>query len=457
MINSWLSAKSASRRTVFVLIGVSLVTLLAGGMTGRLHPQLTPDSAGYLQFDWQQPLASPRTIGYPAFLWCLSWFGDVTTLLPFAHWLALTLAVLVFHGGLQNAGYKPGTALACSVPLLLGRGWWDLGAMVLADSLAISVMIAACGCFLATQGQQACRVGWIGCGVLTFAAYQIRPAMLFLIVLWPTHAFFFDQAKMIGWTNLRRRVSLAMIWCGVGFLPLVAFSSFRYLSVGHWGLTSFGGYNIIGISGQFLDESVISQLQPKNQLLAKRIVRSRTEMDGYLRPTSLENMESNFNPTVWGLAVPAATELYGEDTIAINQHLSDLARETIRLRPRDYVRWLIWNTNHARKQLIQLTAFDKGWMLALLLSIGWHLRSLWHNSRSDLSSALVQPDSRTLHVERHLLPWFAAQLALLQAVLVVLVEPANDRYMTPAMVLLPAVMSLIFAQWVKQTGRHDID
>ena len=139
----------------------------------------------------------------------------------------------------------------------------------------------------------------------------------------------------------------------------------RWALVGHFGFVSFGGYNIIGITGQLLDDSLVRELSPESRRLAEEIVRARTQYPGSSRPTSFLAMERMYNVTVWELAVPTARRLYADDTVAVNRALNDLSFEVLAHRPMGYVRWLCWNALHAVSESAKLLATN----VAVLLTV----------------------------------------------------------------------------------------
>lgn len=427
------------RRSIAVLIGVAILMLVGLAATGRLSPKFSPDSIGYITFDWSAPLSQARTVGYPLLLGLLNVFGEKQAAVPLAHWMALTLSCIVFYWGLCRMGFRQWTAAWCAIVTLLGRGVWDWGNQVIADSLAISLAIAATGCFLAAIAAGTRSRAFVSCVLLTFVAYQVRPAFLFLLPLWPLAALLPQMwvAPFPGW-KVRFRTA-AMFAAGTA-LPFLAFCAFRAVMVGHFGLVSFGGANIVGVAGQFLDEGLVPQLSEDVQPLANDILQKRDTVADYQTPGNFLAMEAMFNPTVWEMAVPAGKERYGDDEVALNQALTSLSHQVLKVRRKEYARWLLWNLNHARQQLIQLTAFDKGTLVAALLFLVAHL---WGLKRPVVSVAA----SQVAHRERHILFWLALLFAAGKTALVVLVEPANDRYMTPAMVLWPAVITVFCAQY----------
>jgi hypothetical protein len=431
-------------RSLAALVAVAGLLLILLATTERLSPTFMPDSEGYVNFDWSAPLSQTRTVGYPLFLVVVGLFGKDQVAVPLFHWLALSLASIVFYWGLCRIGFRPWTAAWCAIATLLGRSVWDLGHQVIADSLAISLTVAATGFFLGAIATSVRSWAMLGCIGFTFAAYQVRPAFLFLLPLWPLAALLPQMwtAAFPGWKS---RIRMSAIFAAGSALPFVAFCIFRGASVGHWGLVSFGGANIVGVAGQLLDEALVAQLTEDVRPLAMRIVQLRNELPEYEPPTSFTAMESMFNPMVWKIAVPVAEGLYRDDRVTLNQSLTNLSHQVLWLRSAAYARWLLWNLNHARQQIIRLTAFDKGTMLAGLLFLFTHLLSL-RSCPSELRSS--NPEARWIqHRERHILLWLAILFAAGKTALVILVEPANDRYMSPAMVLLPAAFTVFCAQY----------
>lgn len=439
------------RRPIAVLVFVSACLLIAMAFTGRLAPVFSPDSEGYVNFDWSAPLSQTRTIGYPAFLAVMSVFGEDQVAVPCGHWLALAVSCIVFYWGLNRIGYRCSTAMWCAMATLLGRGVWDLGNQVIADSLAISLAIATTGCFLAAIASSIKSWPFVACVLLTFLTYQVRPAFLFLLPLWPLGALLPQMwtAPFPGWSS---RIKTAATFAAGTALPFVAFCTLRAGLVEHWGLVSFGGANIVGVAGQFLDEKIVPELSDDVRPLANGILQKREHVADYQTPSNFAAMEAMFNPTVWEMAVPVAEELNTGDAVAMNESLTSLSHQLLKLRPQSYVRWLLWNLNHARQQIIQLTAFDKGTLVAGLLFLFAHLCSL--RKLGERSTAPVTDLQQIEHRERHVLLWLALLFAAGKTALVILVEPANDRYITPAMVLLPAVIIVFCAQYASTTCRR---
>ena len=276
----------------------------------------------------------------------------------------------------------------------------------------------------------------------TFLAYLVRPAYLFLIPLWPVlwvvpvRLLIRDTMdRRTWWVRGARHVA-------AGVIPFLGFCALRWAIVGHFGIVSFGGYNLIGVVGQFLDEPTIAELPTDLQPLAADMLHRREALPTAEPPRDYLAMERMFNPTVWQAAVPAAKEAAGGVPVQVNSLLSRLSRALLASHRREYLRWFAWNGKHAIKQTALLLMTDRGVQLLVLAFLSLHAASLWRGP----AVAAAGDDACRGHLERHLLFWTAAGFTAAKTLLVILVEPAIGRYMIAATVLLPAVIAVIVAQ-----------
>jgi hypothetical protein len=439
--------KSLVSRPAFWLVLLIAFSFANAFAAHRFQSVRERDSVTYEDFDWSSlpsVLSSNRTPGYPLFLWAVKRVSSQSYAVPVAHWLMLIAASLVFYRGLTLAGYCQHSALFAAGAVMLSRGVLKFGEIITADSLAISLSIASAGCFFGTLSSRPRPGAWIGLTLFTFLTYLTRPAYLFLIPLWPLLGLVFDRLivrrnNTFG-ASLRRAALYALATC----VPFVAYCTPRLAVVGHFGLVSFGGYNFIGVVGQFLEDDDIDRLSPPSQELAAEMLELRSQLPDWEPASDMLAMERMFNPTVWGTAVPAAEQLHGEDPVAMNAALSQLGKELFWLHRDQYVRWLIWNAWHAVGQIGQLTALDRATLVLLLLLLVRHAVALWRGPKGE-----VVPKQQQQFLEAHLLCWTAIAFACAGAFLVILVEPANDRYMTGAMTLLPAALAVIAAPWLR--------
>lgn len=438
---------------------IAPVLVLAGlAATGRLRPVLEPDSGGYIDFDWSSlkvVLNGVRTPGYPAFLKLADWFGGISAV-PTLHWFAATLVAWLMYWALCRAGFRRQVAFWSAIVLMLNREMLDFGTPVMADSLATSLAVASAACFFTIAPAKTSAIGWIGLGLFTFLAYQVRPAYLFLIPLWPTMTVFFDLLlfrRSEPWSVLLKR---SILVTSLVILPFLGYCTFRWMIVGHWGLVSFGGYNIVGIAGQFLDQPLAEQLPESIRPLAFRIVEERQKLDDIPAPVDFDSMERAYNSIVWRVTVPVAREFHGDDVIGLNRDLTTLSREILRRRFPQYLRSLIWNGKHAFSEILQLTFRDRGTLLVLLIA---GLVHVWSLIRPQPDEKLSDTQRAVLHdqvrIETHLLLWTALGFAIAKSALVILVEPSIGRYMTAAMALIPSAIAAIVAQYLCSPQAED--
>jgi hypothetical protein len=428
------------------LIVIPLLVLADLAWTGRLSPVLEPDSGTYLEFDWSSPttiLGGFRTFGYPAFLKFAALFGRDNAAVPFLQWLAATLAAWACFWGLRRGGYRDEIAFWCAATLMLNREMLDFGNLIMSDSLATSLALTSFACFLACMARTTTILDWFGMAALTFLTYQVRPAYIFLIPLWPMMAFLLDLFLLRRTATWGRRLFHFICMTFVTVLPFVAFCSLRGAVVGHWGLVSFGGCNVVGIAGQLLDRELAAELPQSIQQLANRIVDAREQRTDTPGPVDYESFENSYNPIVWGVAVPIAKELQNNDVIAVNRDLTNLSKEILRRRPVAYLRCLLLNAKHAFSELLQLTFRDRGTLFVVFVAFLFHG---WSLLRGPVQSRSAEANSEDLRIESHLLFWSAIGFASAKSLLVILVEPSIGRYMTAAMALLPPAIAVFLAQ-----------
>jgi hypothetical protein len=163
-------------------------------------------------------------------------------------------------------------------------------------------------------------------------------------------------------------------------------------------------------------------------------------------------MEQAFSPNVWKLYVPAAQRTIGPDPVAINGALSQLSTSLLRLHPREYARWLAWNGKHAVRQHFTLLRRDHGVQLLLLALLMLHLVAWLRPRRAGASGSASTTDPRQRRLEAHLLFWVALAFAAAKTLLVILVEPAIDRYMMSAGVLLPSALTPFVVHYAERAS-----
>lgn len=439
--------KSLLRQPAFWLAAIAVFSFANSYAAHGFRPVNQLDTADYREFDWSSlegVLSNKRTPGYPLFLDMVESAGG-TSAVPLAHWVMLIAASLVFYHGATQAGVSRSAAVFAAGAIMLSRGVLKFGALVTADSLAISLSIASAGCFFATLAPMSRRGAWTGLTLLTFLTCLTRPAYLFLIPLWPLLGFGLDRCLIRRDATIAVHLRRCAAYVAATIGPFVCYSLLRLVIVGHFGLVSFGGYNFVGIVGQFLKPESVSQLSDELQPLAQAMLEQRGLLAEWEPPLDFYAMERMYNLTVWQLAVPAAEDVQGDASVDVNTTLARLGKELLLMSPRQYVQWLCWNGWHAVVQIVTLTALDRATVVLLLLLLLAHLVELVRGPARDRSEtrAITGSDNQRSFVDLHLIFWTSLAFAIAKALLVVLVEPANDRYMAGAMVLLPGALALV--------------
>jgi len=154
---------------------------------------------------------------------------------------------------------------------------------------------------------------------------------------------------------------------------------------------------------------------------------------------------------VWEVSVPVARRLYAGDSVAVNRELRDLSYAILQRRPAGYLRWLCLNTLHAVSESAKLLATNMAVLLVVALFCGVHALQLLRGP-APVSGSYPQ-DAADVHFrEGHVLFWTALLFWISNCGLVVLVEPAQFRYMIVGNLLLPAALAGFVAQYAVSRG-----
>lgn len=436
MMHRWLPRASTTR----LFIGFVLVSAILHGSTGRWNLRWEPDSISYVEFDWSSVegvLRGIRTPGYPLFLRITAGIFGMP-IVPVAHWFALMLAVATWRYGLLRIGFREGSTLWAAAPLLFSSATWDMGRSVASDSLGVSLCIAGCGLFLAAMSHDARWWHWLALSAVTLSAILVRPAYLFLLPLWPVAAAWFSIAIF----RLSRQVCGRKIFVTAiaSLLPFLGYCSLRSATVGEFGLVSFAGYNLIGITGQYLNEEDVSRLDGVDRQVAGQMIARRDQVVDYARPDSYETMVRLYNATVWVTAAPAAQEVMGDKPEACNATLQSLALRSLSLHRWEYASWLIQNGKSMMEQLLRGALTECGSKLALLALVAIMLMQVFRNPPVMVVAMLERVRPST---ELQLLGWLCMGVMAAKGCLVILIEPALGRYVAAAGCLVPALVGWV--------------
>ena len=413
-------------------------------VAGSFEPEINPDSAGYSDMalgSLGEALSDTKTVGYPLFLRAVERIAGTYLAAPYFHFLAFVAAVLSFYVGLQVAGFSSEAAAIAASILLYSRALLDFVSAIGPDVLALSLGVATVSALLIALRRPVGVLGWLSLACLTLITYQVRPAYLFLVVFVPCIGGFLAFCIFrtpFNWTGLR----IAALLAASALLPFLLFCAARWFVTGHFGLVSFGGYNLIGISGQLLHPGLVNQLPESTQSLAREILARRPLHPRWREPEDGAAMEELYNVTVWEISVPAARELYGDQPVEVNQALGHLAREIIQLRPLAYARWLVWAGRTGVRRVLSLLIIDPGTRLCLIAAALLEGIVLVRRWRYGVLPPPFLPTNQAF-VETHVLLWLALTFAATKLLLVILVETPLERYLASAIVFAPPLIGVL--------------
>ncbi len=335
----------------FWLVVQMAVFALVLWLTGLLAPRESNDTKSYVEasrMPGRLMLTSPRTVGYPLVLKAVAPWSPDFQAIPAVQLAVHFLAVAFLDFVLRRFGATPWQAFAVATGFLY-TVLNDLGvSYLLTDSLAKSMAAFTVGFLLWTSVSPRRLDLWIGLAVSLAATYQIRPAYLFLIPLTPLLgiALLRLQSSWRGTPFCWRASGLAL--CGVALVPFLGFCLLRWTLVGHFGLVSFTGCNLVGVAGEWIDQPMIDTELPEAwRPLAQEILegRKRMRLESPYRRGGLDMYvwERNHLATVVQIAYPAAKRLYGDDHVLVDRQLSGLSKQILWLRKGAYLRFLIYN------------------------------------------------------------------------------------------------------------------
>lgn len=394
-------------------------------------------------------LSHIRTLGYPVFIQLAKLGSGDLDRVVHAQTLVY-LAAVVFFG--WAAGKYLGSAwrgLVVAAPLFYTQLFAEFLTALLTETLAAGLAIATAGFLLWLAAEPQKRLAWAGLAALLFSTYQVRPALLFLLALVPLLGvlLFVLRHGWPGWRPLLRSPFAGLV--AVALLPFLGWSTLRWAAVGHFGLVSFGGTNLIGITANMLSSEVIRELPPERHDLASTMLRRRRELglptDGAY---SFRLWFRDYNHNVFKAGLKGARTLFKESDreeryqVWINREFSALSRALIRARPTLYARW-VWDgmvyslRGIAREPPIKLPG------LLVLATLPFWVVAWWARRRRGRPPAT--PPRPPLWSGSLGLASIALGYALAGMLVIVLVEDPVARYRWSAQLFLPSALMLLLA------------
>ncbi len=429
----------------------ALVLGLALYATGRMRPEIVPDTASYTDFVWSPcsaALSQMRTAGYPCFLAVCRRLGADWSAVPAAQYLVHVLAVGLFWQALRKWFAAEWPALVCASTLFYANVVWRYVHVVAADCLAASLAVLCVAALLALVREPKRRSLWLAVTGITLATYQVRPAYLFLVPLVPLLGWMLAALEHLCHRSQGSGSGLAWRLGLASLVPLLLFSAGRWFVVGEFGLVSFAGYNFAGVVGQFLSPETADHLPADLVPLARAALERRRELaarePSFSADVTLSYMaiEKRFDASTWQVFAPAAREVYAGEPVQMNTGLTRLSLATIRLRPRYYAVWLgkaFFRAVYMIGSELVINPVYFG-LLAVLTALQWRYAVQW--TRRDFRPLAIDRD----HVLRfHTLFAIALAFSGFKVLLVIATTPPLGRFMDAAGVFWPTVIGAMLA------------
>ncbi|MCA9061225.1 MAG: hypothetical protein KDA85_22080, partial [Planctomycetaceae bacterium] len=251
--------------------GSLLMTLLLAAFVGgsirlgTVSPVDVPDTPGYTEFDWSMPalLAQRRTFGYPLYLRIHELVTGGYAWVCWGQAALFAVAAVVFS---RAASRSRTQQLAILTGMLGANIYWLYNQTIATDTPAAAMGILSMAFVLQLARQWRLRTMLFVCIAVT-AAWCIRPAMLAVlpaavVTYWLVARQWESELKNAQNETVRtpkRKVIREAGWLCVGLcVPVLLFCSLRLAAVGKFGIVSFGGYNLIGVVGQFPNADEVS-------------------------------------------------------------------------------------------------------------------------------------------------------------------------------------------------------
>ncbi len=430
------------RSAAFWLSLQALVVLGWLAMGGHLESQLGPDSQG---FRWKLEsgdihyfLATKRTFGYPVFLWLVERLTAGVEAVATLQLVTYLGSVVLFGAAAQRFFGSALLAVGAASPLFYFELLPWLTRQVASDLLGAALAIATAAALLwfwaADAAGKRLRAPAVALGVALFLCYQTRPSYLFLVPLLPLLGLVRAAWRERGWRSMTRGAVLTST--GLAVLPLLAWCTLRLILVGEFGVVSFGGMNVIGITAPMVTPEVVPHLPADLRLFARKLMRQRERFG--LAPLEPEvdyrRWRNEFNQYAHFVSAEALLRTVGGKPGTklapwpwANRFYTRFSLAMIRQRPDLYGRWL-WGASKETARWLLAERVMRTAALALLGALLFALARRWRSRSSAISS-------RTWELLALAVAWALAGQAL-----VIAVEVPLARYNLCNFMLLPGAL-----------------
>ncbi len=453
------------RHPLFWLTLQAVAVFWAMSVAGEMKPWEVHDTVSYVELaepvDVSFVLSRGRTYAYPLFMRAVALLGSEWEPLPEAQALFYFGSVLLFWIGLNVYTGSRWLAMAAANPLLYAEVL-ALNRRIQPDFLAVAATIATFAFVFLLAARPSNRWYWAAVGAGVLITYQLRPSYLFFLLFVPILAIVLRVCRdgslprrWIAWTAGLLLVTL---------LPFLAYCTVRWVAVGHFGLVSYGGFNLLGVAASFLDSKVIKELPKEHRKLARQILQERQnrKFKPYRGKGRVDLWYGQYNVNLWRIAQPIASRMYrekfgieetpdaaeGGDTeiVYLNDQLSSLSKAIIRARPFVYYKWIFDGFAYALSSL-----FGHPWIIWSFMLIVISLPILLlAESGAPRAPPPAAPAGAAERAKHPLLGLFVLGTGyfVCHMLLLLLVAFALDRYFWSTIVFIPSLLvAELFEIW----------
>ncbi len=339
---------------------------------GWFTPVAFPDTAGYVE-----AAASANPWGghrHPLYGWLLGFLpGSSYSVVPMVQYAFHLTAAFVLYGAARVAGFERPAALALGLAVILSQGLVIWGRVVLPEMLSVSLLVLAFAVvLLATRQRWFLALLGLYCAAVGLS-FTLRPIMLPAIVILPV--LFLVLSRMITREWFIARTVLLLLF---GLLPLMGQSLHRLNAVGDFGLVSFGGFAISGMTVQMLTPDVMDRVPEVHRPLAQQmlaakdtavaeqtampLVRNSTGQRSF-QTTALDGFDTlarNYDEITWG----KLSFLQGKDEswVDFNSRMGAVNSAILLALPE---RWALWVAGASSRLIGRLMTYNVAFLAAL--------------------------------------------------------------------------------------------
>tara|TARA_R110002049_G_scaffold4601_4_gene31977 strand:+ start:257058 stop:258500 length:1443 start_codon:yes stop_codon:yes gene_type:complete len=355
---------------VFVWLMLVTIGLLLAWVTGRLEPNLVPDSASYLEFPFHSLDAACRSIrtpGYPIWLRLVIGLGGLS-FVPACQVVLHATAVFLLVTELRRWSMPWWPLVAIATAVAIGCTPMDHISTISTDAVAASLGVITVSLMLRWSRLDGPFRFSILVAIVAAITIMVRPAYLFLIP-WLVVAGWLLRASVVIRTAKHRRdhaaihskgrrkdggtlsdhgamIRSGLVLAGLTLVPILGWMLLRLSVTGDFGMLPFGHQNLAGVLVQLVTDDELQSIRGESSDLAKEIVREKTRLaqTGHTfaagEPGATMTIDARWDDMTYFVVIPAAERLVPSDRIAQHNEIARLNKRIIRMWPMRYALWL---------------------------------------------------------------------------------------------------------------------